>query len=118
MQIGTKAAAHYQLHLDLGETKTIQLRLTGTAPQTLSKTYPVGRGNPFGRHFSDVLQTRQREADAFYASITPENVSPEIADVMRQALAGMLWTKQFYHYHVETWLNGDPAGPPPTIIKS
>jgi hypothetical protein len=102
---GTKAAAHYQLRLGPGETQVLQLRLTDTAPQALSKTYP-GRGNPFGRHFEGVLQARQGEADAFYASITPENVSAEPANVMRQALAGLLWTKQFYYYDVVEWLRG------------
>jgi hypothetical protein len=103
-QGGTKAAAHYQLHLGPGETKAIQLRLTETAPQALRDVYPAGRGNPFGRHFSDVFRARQQEADAFYGSITPENVSTDAAKVMRQALAGMLWTKQFYYYDVVEWL--------------
>ena len=105
-QMGTKGAAHYQLRLGPGERQAIQLRLTDIAPQALRGVYPVGRGNPFGRHFTDVFHARQQEADAFYAAITPDKVSPDAAAVMRQALAGMLWTKQFYYYDVVEWLLG------------
>ena len=102
-QTGTKAAPHFQLVLGQGESEVIRLRLTEIDPQTLSTTYP-DRGNPFGSHFDTVMQARQKEADAFYARITPDSLSADAKNVMRQALAGMLWSKQFYNYDVTQWL--------------
>lgn len=95
---GTKVAAHYTLIIAPGKTKTIRLRLTDAAPNA----YP--NGNPFGAHFDELLQTRRAEADTFYQGITPANLSADAANVMRQALAGMLWSKQFYNYDVMQWL--------------
>ena len=66
-----------------------------------------------GEDFESVLRTREREADEFYAELTPAGASPDEALVLRQALAGMLWSKQFFHFDVKRWLDGDPAGPPP-----
>ena len=63
--------------------------------------------------FASVLATRKAEADAFYATIIPAHLSADEAAVMRQSLAGLLWSKQFYHYDVKTWQEGDPAQPPP-----
>jgi hypothetical protein len=83
---GTKASAHYQLTMDAGKTATIWLRLNNLAPAAM--------GEPFGNRFADVMQARRREADEFYRAITPDRVSEDAARVMRQALAGMLWTKQ------------------------
>ena len=60
-----------------------------------------------------MVAARRAEADAFYADLTPDAASADEALVMRQAFAGMLWSKQFYHYDVATWLDGDPAQPPP-----
>src|SRR5262249_19542253 len=65
-----------------------------------------------GRPFDTVMQRRHREADEFYADLAPNAVADE-ALVLRQACAGLLWSKQFYHYDVDRWLNGDPAGPVP-----
>ena len=102
-RIGTKAAARYILSLGPGETQMVRLRL---AP-------PSGNGEPFGANFDDVFAQRIREADEFYATVIPTDLAPDARTVMRQALAGMLWSKQFYHYVVRDWLKGDPAAPLP-----
>jgi hypothetical protein len=102
-QTGTKAAAHFQLELRPGNSERIRLRLTETDPQSLAATYPA-RGNPLGRHFDTVMRTRREEADAFYADNTPGRLSDDEKSVTRQALAGMLWGKQFYNYDVSRWL--------------
>jgi hypothetical protein len=101
-QTGTKCAAHYQLNVGAGKTGTIRLRLSNVAPSAI--------GDPF-KNFSTTLQTRQREADDFYKSITPERVGPDEALVMRQALAGMLWSKQFFFFDVDKWLDEHGADP-------
>jgi hypothetical protein len=102
---GTKAAAYYVLDLGPGETATVCLRLTAVA-----EGQP---GAPFGRDFDRTFATRLREADAFYASRIPEATTPAERLVARQAYAGLLWSKQFYHYAVDEWLDGDPAQPAP-----
>src|SRR5688572_1541253 len=96
---GTKAAAHYQFEIAAGDSATACLRLTDRAP--------VKRwGRLFGKDFDKPFLARQTEADIFYASVIPEHVDTDAANVMRQALAGMLWTKQFYYYDVGRWLKG------------
>lgn len=100
-QKGTKATAHYVLALNAGETKTIRLRLAHEANQS-----------PFA-DFDQIFQQRQHEADEFYDTIIPGDVCNDNRNVMRQAFAGMLWSKQFYHYVVEDWLQGDPNQPSP-----
>ena len=100
---GTKAAPHFQITLESGQSDVVRLRLTTTAPELLKSTYPA-EGSPFGAHFENVLRTRQEEADEFYASLTPDRLSEDAGNVMRQALAGMLWTKQYYNYDVTRWL--------------
>ncbi|MDQ6653995.1 MAG: glucosidase [Acidobacteriota bacterium] len=104
-QTGTKAAAHYSLTIGPAESATLRLRLTN---QEI-------KGNPkmFGNEFEQVFATRQQEADDFYATVIPQDLSVDARNVMRQAFAGMLWSKQFYHYVVEKWLDGDPATPKP-----
>jgi hypothetical protein len=97
---GTKAAFHYRLEVAAGQSATIELRLAD------------GPGG-LGADFDEVMTTRKAEADAYYAGLTPAGASEDEALVLRQALSGMLWTKEFYHYDVEHWLEGDPAGPPP-----
>ena len=78
-------------------------------------TVTDGPGSPT---FDDVnWQLRAREADEYYASLTPAGCSEDEARVLRQALAGMLWSKQFYHYDVQRWLTGDPAGPTPPASR-
>jgi hypothetical protein len=64
-------------------------------------------------HFENTLSMRKQEADEFYATIAPEGLSDDARNVQRQALAGLLWSKQFYHYNIEKWLQGDPAQPTP-----
>ena len=94
---GTKAAPHYFLTIGAGETQTVRLRL--------SRATTGDVGDPF-QEFDSIFRERIREADEFYDSITPPSVSakPDRALVMRQALAGMLWSKQYYYYDVDTWL--------------
>jgi hypothetical protein len=102
-QKGTKAAAHYRVTMGPGECQVLRLRLSDVAPAALAEGNGAG-GSPFGSHFEEVLQARRKEADEFYAAITPPSLSADAANVFRQALAGMLWSKQFYHYDVDKWL--------------
>ena len=99
---GTKSAADYQLTVGAGRTTTIRLRLTDLAPHAI--------GDPF-KNFAATFKTRQREANAFYKSITPERAGDDEALVMRQALAGMLWTKQYYFFDVHKWLEEHGVDP-------
>jgi mannosylglycerate hydrolase MGH1-like protein len=99
---GTKAAVHYSLLVKSGRARTLRLRLCDAAPST--------RRSLFG-DFDGVIAARRREADEFYASLIPPTLSPDAANVMRQGLAGMLWTKQFYQYDLGTWLGEHGAGP-------
>ena len=103
--VGTKAAAHYKIELSPEESRTIRLRLKQIT--TAEKSF-----RPFAK-FDDLFAQRAREADEFYAALAPSCLSKEHCAIQRQALAGMLWSKQFYHYIVEQWLEGDPAFPPP-----
>jgi hypothetical protein len=101
---GTKAAPHYALVIGASESRTIRLRLT--------RTGAAGEENPF-EQFDEMFMHRFCEAEEFYDSITPTVVkaSPDRALVMRQALAGMLWSKQYYYYDVHTWLRERNVGP-------
>jgi hypothetical protein len=107
-QSGTKAAAYFRLSIPAGEARTLRLRLFAveTAPE-----------EPFGEEFDKLFARRIAEADAFYASRVPPGASPEEASVIRQAYAGLLWSKQFYHYIVKDWIEGDPSQPPPPSIR-
>ena len=102
-RLGTKAAARYVLALDSGETQVVRLRL---GPASMASTV-------FGQNFDRIFAERIREADEFYGTVIPADLTPDARLVMRQALAGMLWSKQFYHYVVGDWLKGDPGAPPP-----
>jgi hypothetical protein len=93
---GTKAAAWYEITVEAGRSRSLWLRLMRAAPSA--------GGNPFGSEFAAAMDVRRREADEFYRSITPPNVGQDEARVMRQALAGMLWTKQYFGLDVERWL--------------
>ena len=99
-RVGTKAALWYRLDVPAGGSAVLRLRLRAGADPA----------DPAG---DDVFTARRAEADAFYAALTPQGTGADEALVLRQALAGMLWGKQFYHYDVARWLDGDPAGPPP-----
>ncbi len=103
-QQGTKAAAHYTLSLAPGGHATLQLRLTDDAPA--ADMFAPAR-------FNSVFVDRLAEADEFYRQRVGHCVSADVCAVQRQAFAGLLWSKQFYHYDVRTWLQGDPAMPAP-----
>jgi hypothetical protein len=102
--IGTKAAGHYELDIEGGQSKVIRLKLTAGHSQTLSAKPSKTKESNFGKEFEQLLSTRLHEADEFYASITPKSITEDEARVMRQALAGMMWTKQYYSFEVEKWL--------------
>jgi len=102
---GTRSAAHYQLNVGAGQTVSVRLRLSDLAPAAI--------GDPF-QDFAETMQARKNEADEFYKSITPERASQDEALVMRQALAGMLWSKQYFFFDVDLWLTEhgiDPIKP-------
>jgi len=105
--VGTKAAVHYKLTLLPGASQTIQLRLTDT----------VNLAAPFGQEFDTTFSTRKQEADTFYQRVTPFPLSQDKRNIQRQAFAGMLWCKQYYHYIVEDWLKGDLAAPQPPVER-
>jgi hypothetical protein len=90
---GTKAAAHYRLTVPGGGQATIRLRLTGQDAAA-----------PLGSAVDEIVHARRADADAFYAGLTPAGFDEDQARVLRQALSGLLWSKQYYHYDVETWL--------------
>lgn len=97
---GTKACLRYTMTIESGETEEIKLRLSATSTDV-------------GQSFEKVMADRQVEANEFYEGLTPEEATEDETLVMRQAFAGLLWGKQFYHYDVSRWLDGDPAGEPP-----
>jgi hypothetical protein len=100
---GTKVAAHYQVNVGAGQTTVIRLRLTkGSADQ---------KAKPFGKPFDVVFADKLREADEFYKSVTPPSVSEDAANVMRQAIAGMLWSKQFFFFDGDNWLDEHNSNP-------
>jgi hypothetical protein len=107
---GTKAAAHYVVTVGAGDSRIVRLRLSDVAPAGLAAT-TNGHGGPFDGDFDAVMQSRRREADEFYASVIPSSLGTDAARVMRQALAGMLWSKQFYCYDVDRWLSEHGADP-------
>jgi hypothetical protein len=100
---GTKAAAHYRLQVPAGGSAEIRLRLSDD----------LAPADPFGPTFEQTFTTRIAEADAFYRELAPATLTDDERAVQRQAYAGMLWSKQWYHYIVRDWLDGDPAGPAP-----
>ncbi len=101
---GTKAAVLYRFELAAGGQRSIRLRLTPSGPDS---------GPPFGDAFEAAWRQRQHEADAFYDAVLPATLSPDARLVARQAFAGLLWSKQYYHYVVTPWLDGDPSQPAP-----
>ncbi len=98
---GTKVAAHAQGLVAPGESLTVEVRFA-TKPH----------GQPF-RGFDKTVAKRLEEADAFYAVVQRQGLSDELKRIQRQAFAGLMWSKQFYHYSVELWLKGDPGMPDP-----
>jgi Mannosylglycerate hydrolase MGH1-like glycoside hydrolase domain/Glycosyl hydrolase family 63 C-terminal domain len=104
LEEGTKAAAHYALTLGAGASAVLRLRLTREGMVPTSRMF---------EDFDRVFDARRREADDFYARVAPDRLAGDSKDVMRQALAGMLWSKQWFHFDVRRWLEGDPTQPPP-----
>jgi len=104
---GTKAAARYRATLAAGQSVVARLRLTNS---------PIP-GGPFGGEFDTLFGRRVREADEFYETVIPAKLSDDGRSVMRQAFAGLLWSKQFYHYDVARWLAGDPTAPAVSIER-
>ena len=102
-QTGTKASAHYRLTCPAGGSVTVRLRFTDQTPSE----------KMFGPEFDKVFAERLAEADEFYSKRIGRCTSPDAIQVQRQAFAGMLWSKQFFHYDVRRWLEGDPGQPPP-----
>ena len=131
---GTKMAALHSVILKAGDSFTVKLRLTDRNPSDMENRIAASNPSPqtkpgnspaapivepppvlsdFGPGFESVFAARIKEADDFYATRTPPEMSEDGKMIMRQAFAGMLWCKQFYHYDVRHWLDGDPASPPP-----
>jgi hypothetical protein len=105
---GTKACALYRLEVPPGAGIDLRFRLSAEdeAPE-----------EPFGDGFEKVFADRVREADEYYSALLPGNLSGEELRIARQAYAGLLWTKQFYHFSVKDWLEGDPAQPAPPASR-
>ncbi|WP_285681436.1 glucosidase [Actinoplanes sp. NBRC 103695] len=102
--VGTKGALHYEVTLGAGETRRIRLRLVQSDVHLDEVDLDV----------EPVMRERRREADEFFTELVPAAASSEEAAVARQAVAGLMWGKQFYHFDVKQWLTGDPgSGPPP-----
>jgi hypothetical protein len=119
---GTKAAALYTREIAVGATFTLRLRLTKIVGPGTGKIdadqceQPKGSSPDTTAPFADfdtIFAQRKQEADDYYDSLQPVDLDEETRRVQRQALAGMLWSKQFYHYIVEQWLQGDPTQPTP-----
>jgi hypothetical protein len=108
-QKGTKASAHYRVTVQPGASQVIRLRLTDHAPAAHARGN--GKSNSAFADFDDVMQIRHKEADEFYDTVIPRSLNADQANVMRQALAGMLWSKQFYHYDVDKWLEERGSDP-------
>ena len=115
-QRGTKCGVYGLIMIPAGETRQIRLRLTHTKSPLVTDE---AKNDPstfaelaFADSFESTFENRIAEADEFYADRIPHSLPPERQATMRQAYAGLLWTKQFYHYSVSTWLDGDPNGVP------
>ena len=106
-QDGTKCAPVYQTTLQPGESATYRLRLSAHK----------AKSNPLLGDFEAAFSDRIAEADAFYAQTSPALSDPDLALIRRQALAGMLWTKQFYYLDIPRWLSGDPGQPVPPQVR-
>ncbi len=102
-KLGTKVAAHYQVNIGAGMSSVINLRLTNKSL--------TGADKVFGDEFNQVFTGRLREADEFYNAVTPPSVSKDEANVMRQAIAGMLWSKQFFFFDGDNWLDEHNSNP-------
>ena len=102
---GTKAAADYEVTVGAGQSATLRLRLSDAAPTAMGDAF---------KDFAKIMETRKREADEFYRGVIPQRLTEDEGRVMRQALAGMLWTKQYFGFDVDMWLEEhgvDPIAP-------
>jgi hypothetical protein len=107
---GTKAAAQYRLTIAPGRSATVRLRLVAE-PAARHRMETKRSSFPFGSSFDEILATRLFEANDFYHAVTPPSISDDAAHVMRQALAGMLWSKQYYFWDGDAWLEEHRAHP-------
>lgn len=103
-QLGSKFSPYYQLTIAGGSTKTIKLRLSDQR----------NIAQPLGTDFDQIFQTRLAEADEFYGEINDISLNEDLVNIQRQAFAGMMWSKQYYHFNVRRWLDGDPTQPTPS----
>jgi hypothetical protein len=103
--IGTKMAAHFIVQVEAGQEATVRVRLCAG-----------GSNDPFGE-FDDIMKARRAEADEFYKELQHDVSDDDARLVQRQALAGMIWSKQFFYYDIPQWLNGDPGAPPPAAAR-
>ncbi len=109
---GTKAAMHYKLTIPAGRETIVNLRLQ-------KSNAAIKPAQALGAEFKEIFAQRKQEADEFYATVIPETADADTKNIMRQSFAGLLWSKQYYHYVVRDWLNGDPTMPkPPEERKS
>jgi hypothetical protein len=109
MPMGTKAAAHYKMHVPPGGSVDVRLRLTDIDFSCTAQAAFEG--------FDRLFALRKDEADDFYRTVIPDDLSADAQNVMRQGFAGMLWSKQFYHYVIKDWLEGDPRNPTPAAER-
>jgi hypothetical protein len=100
---GTKVAAHYRATVGSGQAAVIRLRFVSSSSSR--------QGEPFCSSFEEIFAARLLEADEFYQSVTPPSVSRDAANVMRQAIAGMLWSKQFFFFDGDNWLDEHHSNP-------
>jgi Mannosylglycerate hydrolase MGH1-like glycoside hydrolase domain len=98
----TKGSAHYAMTVPAGQAVTVRLRLSDAAPAS---------GKSVDGEFDKVLAERKKDADEFFDTLNLGSTAPERKEIMRQAVGGLLWSKQFYHYDINRWLKGDPSGP-------
>ncbi|XHH10628.1 MAG: glucosidase [Candidatus Bathyarchaeia archaeon] len=98
-QVGTKTSVNYMFTVHAKQSVTVKLRLTTVEPSD------VDPENMFGNSFDELFDVRRKEADEFYDAISPKTLSDDEKNVLRQALSGMLWTKQYYDYDIAKWLN-------------
>ncbi|TWU00932.1 MGH1-like glycoside hydrolase domain-containing protein [Stieleria varia] len=112
---GTKCACYGLQLIAPGETKTLRLRMTHVGEPLIAERCGGETSRfvdaAFDASFDETFELRIQEADAFYDTRIPSVIPEQRRQIMRQAYAGLLWTKQFYHYVVNTWLDGDPNGP-------
>jgi hypothetical protein len=113
---GTKAALHYQAEIAPGKALTVRLRLSIPTDDEAGTNGKLAR-SPIGDDFESTMQARRRDADEFYSSIIPPSVDRDRALVVRQAMAGMLWSKQFYFYDLNRWLSEHGADPFATVRR-